>query len=138
MRTAKNLLYYGAIIAIVIFITPTIWAFFSRLTKGQLTEITTATAVDGRVTKCDSNNHNFLWCLNDKQTRYDFGVFDGANAFTRAQQAKLPAQNGTGLRYYLAIGDVLHKQANSPILRVQRGNIITLWTCAEEANPNNR
>jgi|GEM_PF-3244176 len=138
MRTAKNLLHYGAIIAIVISITPTIWAFFSRLTKGQLTEVTTATAVAGRVTGCDSNNHNFLWYLNSKQTRYDFGTFDGANGFTRAQQAKLPTQNGTGLRYYLAIGDVLHKQANSPILRVQRGNIVTLWTCAEEANSDNQ
>lgn len=137
MQTVKNLLYYGAIIAVVIFLTPRIWAFFSRLTKGELTEVNTATAVEGRVTGRDVNNHNFLWLLNGGQVRYDFGAFDGANAFTRAEQAKIPAQNGTGLRYYLEIGDVLHKPANSPILRVERGTTVTLWSCAEDGDTTN-
>lgn len=130
MQILKGLFYYGAILLIVVVVTPYTWSFFSRLTKGQLVEVEVATAVNGRVMKCDVNNHNFLWYLNDQEARYDFEAFDGGDAFTRTEQAKMPAQNGTGLQYYLEIGDAVQKAANSPTLVVKRGATVTTWTYA--------
>ena len=132
MHILKGLLYYGAILLIFVVATPYVWSFFSRLTKGQVVEVELATTIEGKVSKCDVNNHNFLWYLNNQEVRYDFGPFKGADAFTRAEQAKLPVQNGTGLRYYLEIGDVIQKKGNSYSLTVKRGATITSWTCATD------
>ena len=113
-----------------------VFPFIDWLTDGKLVTVTAATAVQGQVSKCYVNRQHFHWYLDGQKVRYDFWDFTAGDAATRQLQARIGRQNQGNeyyyntLAYYLRVGDVLSKPANSPLLRLQRGDSVTVWTCA--------
>ena len=132
MKTLKALLF--AVLQAALF-----FGFFpllSRLTDGELVQVGVATAVSGRVSKCDVNRQHFRWYLARQKPRYDFWDFTAGDSATARMQARIQRQNQDNeyyyntLAYYLSVGDSLSKVANSPLVRVQRGDSVTVWSCA--------
>ncbi|WP_100336190.1 hypothetical protein [Hymenobacter chitinivorans] len=104
----------------------------------ELIEVDAATAVAGRVTKCDVNRQHYYWYLNDEPVRYDLWSFTAGDSATQVMQARILAQNKDNiyyyntLAYYIKKGDLLQKAANSPLLTLRRGTQLTTWTCAPD------
>ncbi|UOQ51823.1 hypothetical protein [Hymenobacter cellulosivorans] len=101
-------------------------------------QVTTATALSGRVTKCDVNRQHYYWYLDDKPVRYDLWSFTAGDSATQRMQDQILARNKDNiyyyntLAYYIKKGDELQKAANSPLLTLRRGNQLTTWTCAPD------
>ena len=104
----------------------------------ELVEVNAATAVAGRVTKCDVNRQHYYWYLNNGDVRYDLWSFTAGDSATQAMQDQILARNKDNiyyyntLAYYIQKGDQLQKAANSPLLTLRRGTQRTVWTCAPD------
>jgi hypothetical protein len=111
---------------------------FRWMMGDTLVEVDAATAVAGKVTKCDVNRQHYYWYLNGEPVRYDLWSFTAGDSATRQMQNRIQQKNKGNiyyyntLAYYLKKGDQIRKAAGSPLLTLRRGQQVTTWTCVPE------
>jgi hypothetical protein len=84
----------------------------------ELVDVEPATALEGRITRCDVNRQHYNWYLNDAPVRYNLWDFTPADPATdrliRAAEARFDTTYGYNfyptLAYYLRTGASLRYQ----------------------------
>jgi hypothetical protein len=83
---------------------------------------------DARVTAISENRRQYTYYLDDNETEdYNFNGYVSANPALRKQVDDSLGLDPFDLGHYLRLQDRLTKAANSPLLTVQRGPLVTHW-----------
>lgn len=99
-------------------------AFFFPYNERQLKMV----LADARVTDISESRRQFTYYLDGNETdSYNFNSYVSANPALRKQVNDSLGLDLQDLGHYLRRGDRLTKAANSPLLTVQRGSIVTRW-----------
>jgi hypothetical protein len=98
--------------------------FFFPYEEQQLKMVLT----DARVTAISENRRQYTYYLDDNETEnYNFNGYVSANPALRKQVDDSLGLDLFDLGHYLRLHDRLNKAANSPLLMVQRGPLVTHW-----------
>ena len=88
-------------------------------------------AVKGEVTGIYRNRqHNSFYLNGSKSTYYDFNSFVPPGKLERIDNLPQDEINNLVLGAYLREGDSIAKEANTTMLVVKRGSVITQWECS--------
>jgi hypothetical protein len=83
---------------------------------------------DARVTAISENRRQYTYYLDDNETEaYNFNGYVSVNPALRKQVDDSIGLDPFDLGHYLRLQDRLTKAANSPLLTVQRGPVVTHW-----------
>ncbi|MBO2009804.1 hypothetical protein [Hymenobacter negativus] len=83
---------------------------------------------DAEVTDVSMNRQQYTYQLDGNDYKhYNFNAFDAANPADRTGMSDELGYDPSDLGHYLHRGDRLTKAANSPLLTVRRGTIVTHW-----------
>jgi hypothetical protein len=83
---------------------------------------------DARVTAISENRQQYTYYLdNNELESYNFNAYVSANPALRKQVDDSLGLDRFDLGHYLRLQDRLTKAANSPLLMVQRGPVVTHW-----------
>lgn len=83
---------------------------------------------DARVTAISENRRQYTYYLDGNELqRYNFNAYVSANPALRKQVDDSLGLDLFDLGHYLRLNDRLSKAANSPLLAVQRGSLVTHW-----------
>lgn len=83
---------------------------------------------DARVTAISENRRQYTYYLDDNETEsYNFNGYVSANPALRKPVDDSLGLDLSDLGHYLRLADRLTKAANSPLLTVQRGPLLTHW-----------
>ena len=83
---------------------------------------------DAKVTDVSETNRHFSYHLDgNEQVEYNFRQFVAADPAARKGYDGDVGWDSSDLSHYLRLGDRLSKAANSPLLTVHRGAVVTHW-----------
>jgi hypothetical protein len=97
--------------------------FFFPYKEGQLKMV----LADARVTAISENRRQYTYYLDNETEDYNFNGYVSANPALRKQVDDSLGLDPFDLGHYLRLQDRLTKAANSPLLTVQRGPVVTHW-----------
>ncbi|WP_457069230.1 hypothetical protein [Hymenobacter sp. UYAg731] len=83
---------------------------------------------DARVTNITRSRQQYMYYLDDNELEsYDFNGFVHTNPALRQDMSDTLGYDPSDLGHYLRRNDRLTKAANSPLVTVHRGSIVTHW-----------
>jgi hypothetical protein len=127
----KDILRIILVLAVFFLVAPYLLRGMLSLFYSPQVVIRYKDAVKGQVTGIYRNRqHNSFYLNGSKSTYYDFNSFVPPGKLARIDSLPQDEINNLVLGAYLQEGDSVTKEANTTMLVVKRGSMITQWECS--------